>query len=78
MDPAGLYEIHVDNDGDARENLTFQFQFTNRLPNDNRGIRLNIGGPQVAVPLKNVGSHQRGRHFRAELPRELQGHAGSR
>jgi len=54
MDPAGLYEIHVDNDGDARENLPFQFQFTNRLPNDNRGIRLNIGGPQVAVPLKNV------------------------
>ena len=23
--------------------------------NDNRGIKLNIGGPQVAVPLKNVG-----------------------
>jgi len=55
MDPAGLYEIHVDNDGDARENLTFQFRFTNRLANDNRGIKLNIGGPQVAVPLKNVG-----------------------
>ena len=50
-----LYEIHVDNDGDARENLTFQFRFTNRLANDNRGIKLNIGGPQVAVPLKNVG-----------------------
>jgi len=55
MDAAGLYEIHVDNDGDARENLTFQFQFTNRLANDNRGIKLNVGGPQVAVPLKNVG-----------------------
>ena len=55
MDPAGLYEIHVDNDGDARENLTFQFRFTNRLANDNRGIRLDIGGTQVAVPLKNVG-----------------------
>src|SRR5512134_3356892 len=55
MDPAGLYEIHVDNDGDARENLTFQFRFTNRLANDNRGIRLDIGGSQVAVPLKNVG-----------------------
>ena len=55
MDPAALYEIHIDNDGDARENLTFQFRFTNRLANDNRGIKLNIGGPQVAVPLKNVG-----------------------
>ena len=26
------------------ENLTFQFRFTNRLANDNRGIKLNIGG----------------------------------
>jgi hypothetical protein len=55
MDPAALYEIHVDNDGDAKEDLTFQFRFTNRLPNNNRGIRLNIGTAQVAVPLKNVG-----------------------
>src|SRR5882672_3741863 len=55
LDPAGLYEIHVDNDGDARENLTFQFRFTNRLANDNRGLKLNISGPQVAVPLKNIG-----------------------
>jgi hypothetical protein len=55
LDPAALYEIHIDNDGDAAENLTFQFRFTNRLANDNRGIKLNVGGPQVAVPLKNVG-----------------------
>jgi hypothetical protein len=55
MDPSALYEIHVDNDGDARENLSFQFRFTNRLANDNRGIKLNIAGPNVAVPLKNVG-----------------------
>ena len=56
MDPFALYEIHVDNDGDARENLTFQFRFNNRLANDNRGIKLNINGPNVAVPLKNVGA----------------------
>jgi hypothetical protein len=55
LDEAGLYEIHIDNDGDARENLTFQFRFDNRLANDGRGIKLNINGPQVAVPLKNVG-----------------------
>src|SRR5699024_3830494 len=42
LDPAALYEIHIDNDGDAKENLTFQFRFNNRLANDNRGIRLNI------------------------------------
>jgi hypothetical protein len=55
MDPAALYEIHIDNDGDASENLTFQFRFTNRLANDNRGIRIPVGDKQVAVPLKNVG-----------------------
>lgn len=59
MDPAALYEIHVDNDGDAREDLTFRFRFTNRLANGNQGIALPIGTgaqqQQVAVPLKNVG-----------------------
>jgi hypothetical protein len=55
LDEAGLYEIHIDNDGDARENLTFQFRFDNRLANEGRGIKLNINGPKVAVPLKNVG-----------------------
>ncbi len=55
MDSSALYEIHIDNDGDAKENLTFQFRFDNRLANDNRGIKLNINGSNVAVPLKNVG-----------------------
>jgi len=55
MDPSALYEIHVDNDGDAVENLTFQFRFTNRLAEDNRGKKLDIAGPKVAVPLKNIG-----------------------
>ncbi|HYJ39809.1 MAG TPA: DUF4331 domain-containing protein [Steroidobacteraceae bacterium] len=55
LDANALYEIHIDNDGDARENLTFQFRFTNRLFDNNRGIKLNIGGQNVAVPLKNVG-----------------------
>ncbi len=59
MDPAALYEIHVDNDGDANEDLTFQFRFTNKLANNNKGLTLPIGpaGQQqnVAVPLKNIG-----------------------
>jgi hypothetical protein len=58
MDPAAVYEIHVDSDGDATEDLTFQFRFKNRLGNNNAGIKLPIGpmGQQqnVAVPLKNV------------------------
>ena len=30
LDPDALYEIHVDNDGDGVENLTFQFRFAQR------------------------------------------------
>jgi hypothetical protein len=55
LDSTALYEIHVDNDGDAKEDLTFQFRFTNKLANNNNGIKLGIAGSQVAVPLKNVG-----------------------
>lgn len=59
LDANALYEIHIDNDGDAKEDLTFQFRFNNVLGNNNQGIKLNIGpaGNQraVAVPLKNVG-----------------------
>lgn len=52
-----LYEIHVDNTGDAVEDLTFQFRFTDALGGTNgAGITLNIGGKDVAVPLKNVGA----------------------
>ena len=39
LDPAGLYEIHVDNNGDGREDITFQFQFTNT----SRDFALQIG-----------------------------------
>ena len=59
LDQFGLYEIHIDNTGDAKEDLTFQFRFNNTLANNNNGIKLNVGpaGNQkaVAVPLKNVG-----------------------
>ncbi len=59
LDAAALYEIHIDNDGDAVEDLTFQFRFKNTLANNGAGIKLPIGaaGAQqnVAVPLKNVG-----------------------
>ena len=59
MDPAGLYEIMIDNVGDAHEHLTFQFSFTNTLGNNNLGTMLPIGPAgaqvQVAIPLKNSG-----------------------
>ncbi len=51
MDPNALYEIEVDNHGDAREHLTFQFRFTETYQN----AALNIGGKSVPVPLINIG-----------------------
>ena len=62
-----LYEIHIDNDGDARENLTFQFRFTNRLANDNRGIKLNIGGAEGRGAAQEHGWRQRGRQLRRSI-----------
>ncbi|MEW5757464.1 MAG: DUF4331 domain-containing protein [Pseudomonadota bacterium] len=52
LDPDALYEIHVDNDGDAKEDITFQFRFKNQLQNTS----LNVGGKQVAIPLINSGA----------------------
>ena len=51
MDPNALYEIHIDNDGDAKEDLTFQFRFKNNL----KGITLPIGDKAVAIPLIQAG-----------------------
>ncbi len=56
MDPNALYEIHIDNNGDAREDLTFQFRFNNTLANSGKGVELPIGGKSVAIPLTQAGA----------------------
>jgi hypothetical protein len=60
LDPAGLYEIHIDNNGDAVEDLTFQFQFTNKLANNDAGAALNVGASgstkAIPIPLKTAGT----------------------
>lgn len=55
MDADALYEIHVDNDGDAIEDITFQFDFTNTLAADGAGQALQIGDKTVAIPLRQSG-----------------------
>ena len=54
MDPEALYDIHVDNNGDARPDLTFRFRFRNNL----QDLALTIGPPGnqqvVSVPLLNI------------------------
>jgi len=51
LDPDALYEIHVDNDGDAREDITFQFRFQNTLAD----VQLPIGEKMVSIPLTQAG-----------------------
>jgi Domain of unknown function (DUF4331) len=51
LDQNGLYEIHVDNVGDAKEHLTFQFRFTNT----SKGQTLPINGTNVGIPLTQFG-----------------------
>ncbi len=55
MDGDAIYEIHIDNDGDAVEDITFQFDFTNSLADEGAGQALNIGGETVAIPLRQSG-----------------------
>jgi hypothetical protein len=52
LDPDARYEIHIDNDGDAREDLTFRFRFTNTL----RDLTVPVNGQPVSVPLMNLNA----------------------
>jgi Domain of unknown function (DUF4331) len=51
MDPNALYEIHIDNNGDGVEDLTFQFRFKV----NEQGLTVPAGGKQIPVPLSNIG-----------------------
>ncbi len=51
LDPNAMYEIHIDNNGDAKEDITFQFRFQNKL----KSTSLMIGGKSVAIPLTQSG-----------------------
>ncbi|EMP54435.1 hypothetical protein MSNKSG1_15796 [Marinobacter santoriniensis NKSG1] len=51
MDDDALYEIHIDNNGDAKEDLTFQFRFEDQLTDK----QIPVGSEMVSVPLKNIG-----------------------
>lgn len=55
LDNDAIYEISIDNDGDAEEEITFQFNFSSALKGAN-GIELDIGGQMVAIPLRQAGS----------------------
>lgn len=51
LDSNALYEIHIDNNGDSKEDISFQFRFKN-TPRD---LSVLAGGKNIAVPLFNIG-----------------------
>ena len=54
LDPHALYEIHVDNNGDGVEDLTFQFRFQNTISNSGAGITVPVGDQIVEIaPLQD-------------------------
>jgi len=52
LDPNALYEIHIDNNGDAKEDITFQFRFQQIL----KDLQVPVNGQMVSVPLSNIGA----------------------
>lgn len=55
LDADALYEIHIDNNGDAVEDLTFQFDFNQKLNSIEIDSDGNPSTPNVAIPLSNAG-----------------------
>lgn len=55
LDGNAIYEIHIDNTGNAEEDITFRFKLTNV----NQDLQLDVGDAgsmeKVSVPLKNIG-----------------------
>ncbi len=52
MDPNALYSIHIDSNGDAKPDWSFQFAFQNSLIDN----KIPVGGKMVSIPLVNNGS----------------------
>ena len=52
LDDRARYEILVNNDGQAVENLTFRFHFQNTI----KGLSLPVNGVNVPVALSNLGA----------------------
>ena len=52
LDANALYEIHIDNNGNGVEDITFQFRFKNNLAD----ITLPIAGKNISIPLVQAGA----------------------
>ncbi len=57
LNPTALYEIHIDNTADAKEDITFQFRFTNTFA----GTAIPTGdGKVLPIPLINLPPNSAG------------------
>lgn len=55
MDPDALYEIMVDNNGDAKEDVTFRFKFNNVLRQNGQGETITVGGKTLPIAQRHDG-----------------------
>jgi hypothetical protein len=55
----GVYEISIDNNGNAKEDVTFQFRPKTTLANSGDGLTIEVGSPgsqkTMPVPFANIG-----------------------
>jgi len=51
LETSGRYEIHVDNNGDSMEDITFTFDFNTLRAN----ATVPVGGKNIPIPLVNAG-----------------------
>ncbi len=56
LDNDAQYDIKIDSDGNAIEDMTFRFKFDSALANGGLGIQLPIDGQNVGIPLRNGGA----------------------
>ncbi len=66
LDTAAVYEIHIDNNADAVEDLTFQFRPTELV----KDLSVAAGNMMVPVPLINIGPIGPGAFNTSALNRE--------
>ena len=55
LDNSHVYQLHIDNDFDAHEDITFQFVAGSRYINNGRGFEVDVQGHKVPIPLAHFG-----------------------
>ncbi len=54
LDPTALYDIYVDRNGDAKEDLSFRFRFSETLVDN--GVTITVDSKKLNIPFLNNGA----------------------